>query len=109
MPIAPGVAVPLAEIELRATRTSGLGGQHANVTASRVEAVFDVPPRRRSAPSTRRESSSASARVRARWLKRRAARPATARPRSSASGSAWPGRCYRDEGRLRRHFAARSR
>ena len=42
MPIAPGVAVPLAEIELRATRSSVPGGQHANVTASRVEAVFDV-------------------------------------------------------------------
>ena len=42
MPIAPGVAVPLAEIELRASRSSGPGGQHANVTASRVEAVFDV-------------------------------------------------------------------
>jgi ribosome-associated protein len=32
----------LAEIELRASRSSGPGGQHANVTASRVEAVFDV-------------------------------------------------------------------
>lgn len=42
MPIAPGVAVPLAEIELRTSRSSGPGGQHANVTASRVEAVFDV-------------------------------------------------------------------
>jgi ribosome-associated protein len=37
-----GVAVPLSEIELRASRSSGPGGQHANVTASRVEAVFDV-------------------------------------------------------------------
>ena len=37
-----GVAVPLSEIELRASRASGPGGQHANVTASRVEAVFDV-------------------------------------------------------------------
>lgn len=36
------VAVPLAEIELRASRSSGPGGQHANVTASRIEAVFDV-------------------------------------------------------------------
>jgi ribosome-associated protein len=36
------VAVPLSEIELRASRSSGPGGQHANVTASRVEAVFDV-------------------------------------------------------------------
>ena len=42
MPIAPGVAVPLSEIELRTSRSSGPGGQHANVTASRVEAVFDV-------------------------------------------------------------------
>ncbi len=42
MPIAPGVAIPLAEIELRASRSSGPGGQHANVTASRVEASFDV-------------------------------------------------------------------
>jgi ribosome-associated protein len=35
-------AVPLSEVELRASRSSGPGGQHANVTASRVEAVFDV-------------------------------------------------------------------
>jgi ribosome-associated protein len=34
--------IPLAEIELRASRSSGPGGQHANVTASRIEAVFDV-------------------------------------------------------------------
>lgn len=40
--IAPGVALPLDEIVLRASRSSGPGGQHANVTASRVEAVFDV-------------------------------------------------------------------
>jgi ribosome-associated protein len=40
--IAPGVEIPLAEIELRASRSSGPGGQHANVTASRIEAVFDV-------------------------------------------------------------------
>jgi ribosome-associated protein len=36
------LSIPLAEIELRASRSSGPGGQHANVTASRVEAVFDV-------------------------------------------------------------------
>jgi ribosome-associated protein len=40
--VAPGIAIPLAEIELRASRSSGPGGQHANVTASRIEAVFDV-------------------------------------------------------------------
>ena len=37
-----GVQIPLAEIELRTSRSSGPGGQHANVTASRVEASFDV-------------------------------------------------------------------
>lgn len=37
-----GLAIPLTEIELRASRSSGPGGQHANVTASRIEAVFDV-------------------------------------------------------------------
>lgn len=36
------LAIPLGEVELRASRSSGPGGQHANVTASRVEAVFDV-------------------------------------------------------------------
>ena len=36
------MTVPLAEIELRTSRSSGPGGQHANVTASRVEAMFDV-------------------------------------------------------------------
>jgi ribosome-associated protein len=37
-----GVELPLAEVELRTSRSSGPGGQHANVTASRVEAIFDV-------------------------------------------------------------------
>jgi len=37
-----GLSLPLHEIELRTSRSSGPGGQHANVTASRVEAVFDV-------------------------------------------------------------------
>jgi ribosome-associated protein len=36
------LSIPLGEIELRASRSSGPGGQHANVTASRVEAVFVV-------------------------------------------------------------------
>jgi ribosome-associated protein len=42
LPIRPGVEIPMTEIELRTSRSSGPGGQHANVTASRVEAVFDV-------------------------------------------------------------------
>jgi ribosome-associated protein len=40
--IRPGIAIPLDEVEVRATRSSGPGGQHANVTASRIEASFDV-------------------------------------------------------------------
>ncbi|HET9197807.1 MAG TPA: alternative ribosome rescue aminoacyl-tRNA hydrolase ArfB [Solirubrobacterales bacterium] len=36
------LSLPLSEIELRTSRSSGPGGQHANVTASRVEAVFAV-------------------------------------------------------------------
>jgi ribosome-associated protein len=40
--VRPGLDIPLAEIELRTSRSSGPGGQHANVTASRVEATFDV-------------------------------------------------------------------
>jgi Protein chain release factor B len=36
------LSIPLGEVELRTSRSSGPGGQHANVTASRVEAVFDV-------------------------------------------------------------------
>ena len=42
LPIRPGLALPLSEIELRTSRSSGPGGQHANVTASRVEASFVV-------------------------------------------------------------------
>jgi ribosome-associated protein len=40
--VARGVDIPMEEIELRASRSSGPGGQHANVTASRIEAIFDV-------------------------------------------------------------------
>jgi ribosome-associated protein len=36
------VALPLSEIELRFSRSSGPGGQHAQKTETRVEAVFDV-------------------------------------------------------------------
>jgi len=36
------LSIPLSEITLRTSRSSGPGGQHANVTASRVEASFDV-------------------------------------------------------------------
>ena len=36
------VSIPRSEIELRFSRSSGPGGQHAQKTATRAEAVFDV-------------------------------------------------------------------
>jgi ribosome-associated protein len=40
--VTPQLSIPLTEITVRASRSSGPGGQHANVTASRIEAIFDV-------------------------------------------------------------------
>jgi ribosome-associated protein len=42
MPVGRNIVIPLREVVVRASRSSGPGGQHANVTASRIEAVFDV-------------------------------------------------------------------
>jgi ribosome-associated protein len=42
LPINRHVAIPLDEVLVRASRSSGPGGQHANVTSSRIEASFDV-------------------------------------------------------------------
>ncbi len=36
------VSIPLDEIRLRVSRSGGPGGQHANTSETRVEAVFDV-------------------------------------------------------------------
>jgi ribosome-associated protein len=36
------VAIPVSEVALRFSRSSGPGGQHAQKTETRVEAVFDV-------------------------------------------------------------------
>ena len=36
------LAIPLEDVELRTSRSSGPGGQHAQKTETRVEAVFDV-------------------------------------------------------------------
>ena len=36
------VSLPLSEIELRVSRSSGPGGQHAQKSSTRVEALFDV-------------------------------------------------------------------
>lgn len=35
-------ALPLSEVRIRASRSSGPGGQHANKTSSRIEVSFDV-------------------------------------------------------------------
>jgi ribosome-associated protein len=40
--VAPGTDVPVSEVTVRTSRSSGPGGQHANVTASRVEATFEI-------------------------------------------------------------------
>ncbi len=37
-----GLSIPVDVIEMRTSRSSGPGGQHANVTASRVEVVLDL-------------------------------------------------------------------
>jgi ribosome-associated protein len=58
LPIRPGLALPLSEIVLRTSRSSGPGGQHANVTASRVEASFDVAASETLSPEQRARISS---------------------------------------------------
>ncbi len=42
LPINANLALPLEEVVVRASRSSGPGGQHANVTASRIEASFEI-------------------------------------------------------------------
>jgi ribosome-associated protein len=48
------VAIPVAEIELRFSRSRGPGGQHAQRTESRVEAVFDVEASAALSPAQKR-------------------------------------------------------
>jgi ribosome-associated protein len=36
------VTLPLSEVEIRVSRSSGPGGQHAQKSSTRVEALFDV-------------------------------------------------------------------
>src|SRR3954452_16753220 len=40
--IRPGISLPMSEIDIRVSRSSGPGGQHSNVTESRIVASFDV-------------------------------------------------------------------
>jgi ribosome-associated protein len=48
------VAVPLDEIDLRTSRSSGPGGQHANTAETRVEALFDVEASSALSPAQKR-------------------------------------------------------
>jgi ribosome-associated protein len=42
MRVTRSVVLPVSEIELRFSRSSGPGGQHANTSETRVEAILDV-------------------------------------------------------------------
>ena len=54
-----GTRIPLSDVVIRASRSSGPGGQHANMTSSRIEVSFDVrasealSPGQRLAPPTK--------------------------------------------------------
>ena len=60
------VVLPRSEIELRYSRSSGPGGQHAQTSETRVEAVFDVEASHAlSAAQKRRVLAKAGATIRA--------------------------------------------
>ena len=61
--VTPALAIPLAELEYRASRSGGPGGQHVNTSSTRVEVWWDVAG-----------SPSLSAEQRARLLARLASR-----------------------------------
>src|SRR5213078_184306 len=48
------VVLPLAAVELRVSRSSGPGGQHAQKSETRVEAVFDVEASQALSPAQKR-------------------------------------------------------
>jgi ribosome-associated protein len=54
IPVTRTVAIPRSEIELRFSRSSGPGGQHANTSETRVEAVFDVESSTALSPAQKR-------------------------------------------------------
>jgi ribosome-associated protein len=61
--VSPALVIPLAELEVRATRAAGPGGQHVNTSSTRIEVVWDVA----ASPAVGEE-------VRARLLERLASR-----------------------------------
>ena len=41
--VTPAVAIPRTELEYRATRSGGAGGQHVNTSSTRIELLWDLP------------------------------------------------------------------
>ena len=61
--VTPSLRLPLAELEFRASRAGGPGGQHVNTSSTRVEVVWDVA---RSPALTEAQRSRLLARLRTR-------------------------------------------
>ena len=75
--ITPDLRIPNAELDYRASRSGGPGGQHVNTSSSRIEVWWDIS-----------RSSSLTEEQRVRLLRRLAARlDSTGRLRLVASGS----------------------
>lgn len=41
--VMPGVVIPRTELQFRATRAGGAGGQHVNTSSTRIELLWDLP------------------------------------------------------------------
>jgi ribosome-associated protein len=54
MEVGEGVAIPLSELEFRATRGGGPGGQHVNTSSTRIELWWDVASTPSLSPEQRR-------------------------------------------------------
>jgi ribosome-associated protein len=81
------VLLPVAEIELRFSRSSGPGGQHANTAETRVEALLDVEASSALTEAQKRASSRRRDRLSGRSRRTSAASYGTASWRSSGSSS----------------------
>ncbi|HTE43686.1 MAG TPA: alternative ribosome rescue aminoacyl-tRNA hydrolase ArfB [Gemmatimonadaceae bacterium] len=44
--VTPTLAIPRTEIQYRATRAGGAGGQHVNTSSTRIELLWDLPASR---------------------------------------------------------------
>jgi len=43
LPVTPELSIPRAELQYRATRAGGAGGQHVNTSSTRIELLWDLP------------------------------------------------------------------